>query len=129
MFTRRRFMQGSATVLGALSAVPAVAAPALAPTAPPTAPPKAPIPAPVAIDSAETPFFTAHPQHLRLAGSQLARFRRLSGLFAQPGPLRLELHLDASAEVLLDTAMNATGRFVTHRTRQGALQRLIVQSS
>lgn len=115
MFTRRSFMQGSAAVLGALSAVGAAAA--------------APVAAPITIDSAETPFFAPGPRHLRLAGSQLDRFRQLRTLLADPATLRLELHLDAAAEVLLDTALNAQGRAVLHCARRGPIERLTIQSS
>lgn len=115
MFTRRSFMQGSAALLGALSAAGAAVA--------------TPAAAPITIDSAETPFFGPGPRHLRLEGSQLDRFRQLRALLADPAALRLELHLDAAAEVLLDTALNAQGRAVLRRTRRGAIERLTIQSS
>lgn len=113
MFTRRRFMQGSAALLGALSAARAAVA--------------APVAAPMTIDSAETPFFDPGPCHLRLSGSQLDRFQQLRALFADPAELRIELYLDAAADVLLDTALNAAGRSVSRRDRSGATQSLTIQ--
>lgn len=114
MFTRRSFMQGSAALLGALSGARAAVAAPLAAT-------------PITIDSAESPFFGPGPRHLRLAGSQLDRFRQLRALLSDPAMLRIELHLDATAEVLLDTALNAAGRSATRRKRRGAIESLTVQ--
>ena len=59
--------------------------------------------------------------YLRLSGSQLDRFNRLREVFAARETLQVELHLDGTAEVLLETALNAAGRSVTGRDMQDGL--------
>lgn len=119
MFTRRIFMQGTAAILGgllpALSAARAQAAADLST---------------VAIDSTETPFFRAgHAQaHLRLSGSQLDRFNQLREVLGASGTLRIDTHLDGTAEVLLETALNTAGRSVTGRDKQDGITRLTLRS-
>lgn len=118
MFTRRIFMQGTAAILGGL--LPALsAAGARAAT-------DAPV---IAIDSVETPFFAAGParQHLRLSGSQLDRFNQLREVFAKREALRIDAHLDGTAQVLLETALNTAGRSVTGRDMQDGVTRLTVR--
>lgn len=119
MFTRRIFMQGAAALLGGL--LPALGA-ARAQAAPP--------PPVLAIDSAETPFFAGGPArpHLRLSGSQLDRFNQLREVLATPEALRIDTHLDGTAEVLLDTALNAAGRSVTGREMKDGVTRLTLRS-
>lgn len=119
MFTRRIFMQGTAAILGGL--LPALSASRTQAAA------NLPV---LAIDSVEKPFFAAGParQHLRLSGSQLDRFNRLREVFATRETLRVEVHLDGTAEVLLETALNAAGRSVIQRDRQDGVTSLTVRS-
>lgn len=119
MFTRRIFMQGTAAILGGL--LPALSASRTQAAAD--------LPA-VAIDSVETPFFGAgHAgRHLRLSGSQLDRFNQLRDVLGAPGTLRIDAHLDGTAEVLLDTALNTAGRSVTGREMQDGVARLTLRS-
>lgn len=119
MFTRRNFMQGTAAILGGL--LPALSA----------ARAQAAAPSPViAIDSVETPFFAAGParQHLRLSGSQLDRFNQLRQVFANRDTLRIDAHLDGTAEVLLETALNTAGRSVAGRDMQDGVTRLTIRN-
>lgn len=113
MFTRRLFIQGAAAVCGGLLAGLSGQA-ARAGTSS----------AVLLIDSHETPRFTAAAgqHHLRLAGSQLERFEALRRAFAARGPFELRVHLDDAGRVLMDTALNATGRSVRrHPGPDGAL--------
>jgi hypothetical protein len=113
MFTRRIFMQGTAAILGGLLTAPSASRAQ-----------EADEPVVIAIDSIETPFVAAAPerQHLRLSGTQLYRFNRLSDLFAAPKPLRVDAFLDGTGQVLLETALNAAGRSVIQRNlRDGVL--------
>lgn len=119
MFTRRTFMQGTAAILGGL--LPALSASGTQAAADlPT----------VAIDSTEAPFFPASAarRHLRLSGSQLDRFNQLREVFGTPEALRIDTHLDGTAEVLLETALNAAGRSVTGREMKDGVTRLTLRS-
>ncbi|MGD9866122.1 MAG: twin-arginine translocation signal domain-containing protein [Pseudodonghicola sp.] len=99
MFSRRTFMKGATVAMGCL-ALPLSGAGARTATG-----------VQIAIDSVETPLFTAAPgiRHLRLAGSQLERFETLRRLFSASPAMRVQAHLDDSGQVLLESALLATG--------------------
>lgn len=104
MFTRRIFVQGTAALISGL--IPAIAGAAAK---------AAPVQGLVLLDSIETPMFqpVRGQRHIRLTGSQLERFNTLKALFDEPGELQVQVHLDDTAQVLLETALNATGKTVT----------------
>ncbi|MFQ8433621.1 hypothetical protein [Amaricoccus sp. W119] len=103
MFSRRVFIQGTAAVFGAL--LPSIAASSEQAASQTT----------IAIDSVETPRFDAagYQRHIRLSGGQLDRFNRLKRLFDETSEIRLDIHLDDTGRVLLETALNASGKHVT----------------
>ncbi|MTH35500.1 twin-arginine translocation signal domain-containing protein [Paracoccus limosus] len=97
MISRRTFIQGTAGAIGAALAFPALAA----------EPGRL-----LRIDSIEMPRFAAGPDRIRLSGNQLDRFAQLGRALGGTGPVTVETHLDGAGQVLLDAALNASGRRV-----------------
>lgn len=103
MFSRRVFIQGTTVVFGSL--LPGFTALRAEAGSDPV----------TAIDSTETPFFSAaaNQRHIRLSGSQLQRFNTLMALFDQSSDMTLHVHLDDTGRLLVETALNATGKRIT----------------
>lgn len=83
------------------------------------------------LDSVETPLFQPAPRqrHIRLSGSQLERFNTLKALFSEAGELHVQVHLDDTAHVLLETALNAAGKTVTTNPEPVLGQRSFIAKS
>ncbi|MFD2252492.1 hypothetical protein FHS82_003785 [Pseudochelatococcus lubricantis] len=123
MLSRRIFLQGAAGALTVLS-TGAVAGIARAATVDV-----------VTIDSVETPLATAAEaslaghRHVRLSGTQLERYNTLKALFGSASGLHVRAHLDHAAQVLLDTALNETGRAIIAPVRRGASIGFVVKAA
>lgn len=121
MFSRRIFVQGTAAILsGLLPSFAGLAAQAATDGK-----------ALTLLDSVETPVFQPAPgqRHIRLSGSQLDRFNALTALFSETGELHVQVHLDDTAHVLLETALNAAGKTVTTAPAPAIGQRSFIARS